>query len=89
MAGGASQDEIRVVQAGAKSSSLSRNLIFIAVVSFFLIISYMANLGNVALMVAEYCVGGFLIFSFMFKVFTGDNIFRIIHFHIVREKKWK
>lgn len=84
-----SQNELKVVQAGAKTSSWFRNLIFIAVVSFFLILSYLANLGNVALMVAEYSFGGFLIFSFMYKLFTGDSIFRIIHFHIVRERKWK
>ncbi len=79
--------EIRVVHAGAKTSSWFRNLIFIAVVSFFLILSYLANLGNVALVVADYIVGVFLIFSLMYRIFTGDNIFRIIHFHIVRERK--
>lgn len=89
MAIGVSPNEIKVVQAGAKASSWNRNLIFIAVVSFFLIISYMAKLGNVALMVAEYTIGSLLIFSFMFKLFTGENIFKIIHFHMVRERKWK
>ena len=83
------QNEIRVVHAGAKSNGLFRNLIFIAVVLFFITISYMADLGTVALMVAEYTIAGFLIFSFMFKIFTGENVFKIIHFHIVRERKWK
>ena len=81
----ASQNEIRVVHAGAKSNGLFRNLIFIAVVLFFITISYMADLGTVA----EYTIAGFLIFSFMFKIFTGENVFKSIHFHIVRERNWK
>lgn len=89
MAGGVSQSEIKVVQAGTKSSSMGKNLIFIAVVLFFLILSYMANVENIALVVAEFIIALFLIFSFMFKLFTGENIFKIIYFNIARERKWK
>ncbi len=66
-----------------------RDIVFIAVVTFFIIVSYSAHLQMVAFLVAEFAIALFLIWSTLVKMFVGQSFIQMMYFNIKRERKWK
>lgn len=69
--------------------ALVRDVVLTAVVTFFVVVLYIAHMQMVSILLVEGSIAFFLIWSMFLKLFVGESFTHMIYFNYVRKKKWK